>query len=68
MAGPGAIITYLGWGLEASTRHTEELSVGVGTGTNNFGEPWAIGIVLNDRALKARRGYALPAMQRRNLD
>ena len=37
-AGAGAIITYPGWGPGASTRHTEELTVGVGTGTNNFVE------------------------------
>ena len=60
-AGAGAIITYPGWGPGALTRHTEELTVGVGTGTNNFGELWAIGMVLNDVARKARRGYALPA-------
>ena len=60
-AGAGAIITYPGWGPGASTRHTEELSVGMGTGTNNFGKLWAIGMVLNEVARKAQRGYALPA-------
>ena len=68
-AGAGAIITYPGWGPGASSRHTEELAVGVGTGTNNFGELWAIGMVLDDVARKARRGYALPAYYyRRQLD
>ena len=60
-AGAGAIITYPGLGPGAFTRHTEELSIGVGTGTNNFGELWAIGMVLNDVARKAQSGYALPA-------
>ena len=55
-AGAGAIVTYPGWGPEASSRHTEELSVGVGAGTNNFGELWAIGMVLTDVARKARSG------------
>ena len=32
----------------------------MGTGTNNFGELWAIGMVLNDVAREARRGYGLP--------
>ena len=60
-AGAGAIITYPGWGPEASAHHTEELSVGVGAATNNFGELWAIGMVLNDVARKVRGGYASPA-------
>jgi hypothetical protein len=33
----------------------------VGAATNNFGELWAIGMVLNDVALKVRGGYAPPA-------
>ena len=60
-AGAGSIITCPGWGPGASPRHTEELSVGAGTGTNNFGELWAIGMVLNDVARKVRRGYGLQA-------
>ena len=59
-AGAGAIVTYPHWGAAAS-RHTEELSVGLGTSTNNYGELWAIGMVLTDVALKARDGYELPA-------
>ena len=35
--------------------------MGVGAGTNNFGELWAIGMVLTDVARKARSGYVLPA-------
>ena len=46
--------TYLGWGPGAFARHTEELSLGAGNSTNNFGELWAIGMVLNDVARKAR--------------
>jgi ribonuclease HI len=60
-AGAGAIITYPGWGPGASSHHTEELSVGVGVSTNNFGELWAIGMVLNDVSQKEGAGYALPA-------
>ena len=37
-AGAGAIITYPGWGPGASARHSEELSVGMGKSTTNFGE------------------------------
>ena len=59
-AGAGAIVTYPHWGAAAS-RHTEELSVGLGTSTNNYGELWAIGMVLTDVARKARDGYELPA-------
>ena len=59
-AGAGAIIIYPGWGPGASARNTEELSVGVVKSTSNFGELWAVGMVLNDVA-RARRGYALPA-------
>ena len=33
----------------------------MGKSTNDFGELWAIGMVLNDVARKARRGYALLA-------
>ena len=60
-AGAGAIITYPGWGPGESTRHSEELAVGVRTGTNNFGELWAIGMVFNDVERKAGQGYVLPA-------
>ena len=31
--------------LISSTRHTEELSVGLGASTNNYGELWAIAMV-----------------------
>ena len=57
--GAGAIVTYLCSGPAAS-RHTEVLSVGLGTSTNNYGELWAIGMVLADVAQKARDGYELP--------
>jgi hypothetical protein len=62
--GAGAIITYPGWGPEASAHHTEELSVGVGAATNNFGELWAIGMVLNDVARKVRGGLRPPGHRR----
>jgi len=48
-SGAGAIITYPKWGAQASM-HTEELSAGLGTGTNNLGELWAVGMVLEDVA------------------
>jgi len=57
--GAGAIITYPKWGPAAS-KHTEELSVGLGTGTNNLGELWAIGMVLEDVEVRGHSGYALP--------
>ena len=59
-AGAGANVTYLCW-VPAASRHTEELSVGLGNSANNYGELWAIGMVLTDVAQKARDGYELPA-------
>ena len=35
--------------------------MGLGTSTNNYGELWAIGMVLIDVVQKARDGYELPA-------
>ena len=35
--------------------------MGLGNSTNNYGELWAIGMVLTDVAQKARDGYELPA-------
>ena len=58
-SGAGAIITYPKWGAQASM-HTEELSAGLGTGTNNLGELWAVGMVLEDVASKVRLGYEPP--------
>ena len=57
--GAGAIITYPNWGHRAG-KHTEELSAGLGRGTNQLGELWAIGMVLEDTAAKIRDGYTPP--------
>jgi len=45
--GAGAIITYPRWGAAAG-KHTEELSAGLGRGSNQLVELWAIGMVLAD--------------------
>ena len=58
--GAGAIITYPRWNRGAG-KHTEELSAGLGRGTNQMGELWAIGMVLADTAAKMRDGYTPPA-------
>ena len=58
---------YPGWGPGASTHHTEKLSVGMGTGTNNFGELWAIGTGPQRRGPECAAGLRPPG-QRRNLD
>ena len=42
-------------------KHTEELSAGLGRGTNQLGELWAIGMVLEDIEAKVRTGYDPPA-------
>ena len=57
--GAGAIITYPHWGHRTG-KHTEELSAGLGHGTNQLGELWAIGMVLEDTAAKIRDGYTPP--------
>jgi ribonuclease HI len=59
-SGAGAIITYPHFGPHGG-QHTEELSVGLGTGTNNLGEMWAIGMVLQDLDRKVATGYQAPA-------
>jgi ribonuclease HI len=59
-SGAGAIITYPHYGPHGG-QHTEELSVGLGTGTNNLGEMWAIGMVLQDLERKVAAGYHAPA-------
>ena len=60
---PGAIVTYPRWGAAEGSKHTEELSAGLGRGTNQLGELWAIGMVLGveDLATKALAGYDPPA-------
>ena len=61
--GVGAIATYPRWGSAEGSKHTEELSAGLGRGTNQLGELWAIGMVLGveDLATKALAGYDPPA-------
>jgi ribonuclease HI len=59
-AGAGAIITYPAYGPLGGC-HTEEHSIGLGHGTNNFGEMWAIGMVLQDMQRKEAAGYSPPA-------
>ena len=61
--GAGVIITYPRWERGAG-RHTEELSAGLGRGTNQLGELWAIGMVLEDIATKVRDGYTPPRTRR----
>ena len=57
--GAGAIITYPRWGAAAG-KHTEELSAGLGRGSNQLGELWAIGMVLADIETKVQAGYDPP--------
>ena len=59
--GAGAIVTYPRWIAARGSKHTEELSAGLGRGTNQLGELWAIGMVLEDLATKALAGYDPPA-------
>ena len=58
--GAGAVIFI--YDPKGNLWHEETLSVGLGHGTNNLGELWAIGMVLSAVQLRIDQGYRYPKL------